>query len=383
MEKEISLEISDEKIVFADLTNREDLEVVAVCKSGNIFLVDLESRENLFLGILSFDSIPSLLNDFEPFELLQNLNPSELSDLLKNLPTEVEPIEKTIEKNPQILESLSLNLSLYSFQNYICLVQGKGANGVVLDLSNSNYRKQLKRGDYQVEHCTFPIAFYSKNNQTFLIHGTDWNRLDITCLETDELLTNRVVDYDTDSNYFDYFHSSLLISPDAKYFTSNGWVWHPYDVITVYSIENFLLKFELSRLPFDFEDVDGYNWDRPLCWINNQTLGIGYNAKEANGGKGDFASEIIFADVLENKIIDRINFDGFKLSEYGATEGNLFYDREENHFIGLNKTTGLLITDVGGNEIRKNPSFTSHKYSTKHKLFYQIDYKKQSVNLID
>jgi hypothetical protein len=42
MNETISLKIDDEEIVFADLTNREKLEVVAVCKSGNIFLFDLE-----------------------------------------------------------------------------------------------------------------------------------------------------------------------------------------------------------------------------------------------------------------------------------------------------------------------------------------------------
>lgn len=295
---------------------------------------------------------------------------------------EVEPIEHIIEKHPQILDGLSLNLNLYSFQNYICLVQERGINGVVLNISKPNYRKQLKRGDCQVEHCTFPIAFYSKNNQTFLIHGTDCNRLDVTCLETDELLTYRIVDYDTDSNYFNYFHISLLISPDAEHFMSNGWVWQPYDVITVYSIDKILLEFEMSHISVDFDPVDGYNWDRPLCWIDNSTLGIGYNKKEDNESNDDFPSEIVFVDILENKIINRVEFNGFELSEYGATVGKLFYDEEKQQFIGLNKKDGLLISGIDGKKIYKSINFISYRYSAKHKLLYKIVAESQVVEII-
>lgn len=383
MNEKISLNIDDEKIVFADLTNRENLEVICVCKSGNIFLFDLEKYEKSFVAKLPFDSVPSLVNDFNPMKVLEDLSTTELAKLLENMSTEVESIESIAEKNQEFVNSLSLNARLYSFNNYICIVQDKGILGVVLDLSNPSFQKRLERGDYHVEHCSFPIAFYEKENQTILIHGKDWNRLDITCLETDELLTDRVVDYDTNSNYFDYFHSSLLVSPDGKTFTSNGWVWSPYDIITVYLIDDFLRKFELSRLPFDFEQVDGYNWDRPLCWTDNKTLGIGYNKKEANEGKGDFASEIVFVDILENKIVNRIDFDGFALSADGATEGELFYDQEKSQFIGLNNKTGVLIKDMNGKEIYRDSYLISYKYSPKHRLFYKIDFKNQLVNLFD
>lgn len=381
MSEIISLEIDNEEIVFADLTARENLEIVVVCKSGKIFLFDLAEREKLFLTRLPFNSVPNLSADFNPFEILEELNPDELANLLENLPSNVESLESLAEKNPEIVESLSLNLKLYSFQNYICLVQKNGISGIVLDLSNSIYKKKLERGKYHVEHCSFPIAFYSKKNQTFLIHGTDWNRLDITCLETDELLTNRIVDYETNSNYFDYFHSSLLVSPDAKYFTSNGWVWQPYDIITVYPIDEFLQKFEMSHTLVDFEPVDGYNWDRPLCWIDNATLGIGYNKKEDGESKGDFPSEIVFVDILENKIINRIEFDDFALSEYGAAVGELFFDSEKQQFIGLNEKSGLLISDINGKETLRNTDFTSHKYSPRHEIFYRINCKNQKIEI--
>ena len=40
MNKKISLNLENEEIVFADLTDRENLELIIICKSGNIFLFD-------------------------------------------------------------------------------------------------------------------------------------------------------------------------------------------------------------------------------------------------------------------------------------------------------------------------------------------------------
>lgn len=332
MKETISLNLENEEIVFADLTDRENLELIIVCKSGNVFLFDCQTETSSLFTNLSF-------------------NPYQLS------------------------------LQIHSIENYVSITQKNGLQGMVINLSNPTFKAKLERIDYHADNCLFPIAFYKKENQTFLIHGTEWNRLDITCLETDELLTSRIVDYETNSNYFDYFHSSLLVSPDAKHFTSNGWVWQPYDTITVYSIDRFLKEFEMSNTTINFEPVDGYNWDRPLCWIDNTTLGIGYNKKEDGESKEDFTSEILFVDIVENQMINRIEFDGFELSEYGATVGELFFDSDKKKFTGLNKKSGMLITDITGNEIYKDISLTSHKYSERHKLFYKIECNRKSMEI--
>jgi hypothetical protein len=143
-----------------------------------------------------------------------------------------------------------------------------------------------------------------------------------------------------------------------------------------------LKEFETSHTAINFEPVDGYNWDRPLCWINNVTLGIGYNKKEDGESKEDFPSEIIFVDIIENQMTNRIEFDGFALSEYGAAVGELIFDSNKNQFIGLNKKSGLLITDIMGKEIFKDNSLTSHKYSKRHKLFYKIERNEKSMEII-
>lgn len=334
MNQVFSLQIDNEKIVFAELINRENLEVVAVCKSGNIFLFDVETENSLFLTKLSFN----------PYQL---------------------------------------NLQMHSFENYVCITQKNGLQGMVIDLSNSKFQKNLSRIDYHAAHCLFPISFYKKQYQTFLIHGTEWNRLDITCLETDELLTSRIVDYETNSNYFDYFHSSLLVSPDEKHFTSNGWHWHPFGQIYNFSIDDFLKKFELSHQEINVAEEDFYDldWDRPLCWIDAKTLAIGFNEQICDENQKMFSNEVLFFDITENKIFKRINFDGVVLSSEGNVVGELFYDDSNRHLIGLNKKSGALITNLDGKEIYRNENLITFKFSLKHKLFYKIDTKKQEIQI--
>lgn len=385
MNEEFSLKIDDEEIVFADLTNREFLEAVIVCKSGNIFLFDLEKGTKSFVAKLTFDSVPNLVNDFNLMEILASLDPNDLTELLKNQPKEIESLESLAEKNQEFVSSLPLNLKLYSFENYICLVQEKDVNGVVLNLENPYFQKKLKRGDYHVEQCSFPIAFYKKEDQTFLIHGTDWNRLDIACLETDELLTDRIVDYETDSNYFDYFHSSLLVSPDAKHFTSNGWHWHPVGQIYCFSIEEFLRDFESSHQRIVVSDEDCYDldWEQPLCWIDNRTLAVGFNRKIVDGEQNEYPSEILFYDIIEDKVMKRIDFNGFSVSSDGNVEGKLFFDSRKKHFVCLSKKLGLLITDINGKEVFANQDIKEYKYSEKHKIFYEIKNNEQTITLVN
>ena len=268
MIERVPIGIDNEEVFSIDALNRKSGEFALVCKSGNVYLFDQLSCLSKLIGKLNFPVKYS--EDYFTY--------AELIGDKKEL------------------------LQITSYGNYVGITQKYGLSGVVLNLENFQFNKKLQRGNYQVEHCTFPIAFFSAENSTYLIHGTDWNRLDITHLESDKLITERVVDYETHSNYFDYFHSSLSVSPDSKYFTSNGWHWGPCDVITAYSIEEFLTRFELAHIALNYGPVDGYNWDRPMGWIDNRTVVIGYNKQEENEGEGGFPSEIVFVDAPLNEI---------------------------------------------------------------------------------
>ena len=218
---------------------------------------------------------------------------------------------------------------IYIFNDYVCEVEDFGTEGIVTKKNNPDFRRKLIRGDYQVEHCSFPITFFERENQTFLIHGTDWNRLDITLLEENVLLTDRVVDYESQTNYFDYFHSKLHISPDGSHFISNGWFWGPMDALSLFSVDDFLKNYELSFKMLYFDVTSGYNWDRPLCWIDNQTIAIGYNLLENEEIKisKQNISELIYLNVFENKITKRVPFPALLPNEYGEVKGEIYYDK--------------------------------------------------------
>jgi hypothetical protein len=371
MTTEYSIKIENEEIIFAEVINSETLQIVMLCRGGNVYLAEPETNSRRLLCRLG-------LIDEEASA----------------------PLFKPVDK-----------FTIESFQNYIGIVQSYGTKGAVINTSHPSYLKPLERGDYCANVSMFPIAFYAKNSQTFLIHGTDWNRLDITCLETGELLTERVVDYDTNKNYFDYFHSSLLVAPDSKSFTSNGWVWHPFGMITCYTVENFIKKFERSNIQIDFEP-EAYlemDWDRPLCWIDERTLAIGYNKQVGtetgkffgevivqpinkntpnssenyqNADKKSFTSEIVFFDVKKVKVVKRIEFDGFAVAAEGDIDGKLFFEPDKRYFIGLNKRSGLLVSDFNGAEIYRDSTLTAHKYHPQQKKFYRFDYGHQLLEIL-
>lgn len=283
------------------------------------------------------------------------------------------------------LLDVSQPVRLYTYQNYLAIVNQRGKNGIVLNLVNNTVALKLLRGEYQVEHCSFPIAFYSRENNVYLIHGTDWNRLDITCLNTGELLTERVVQYDKEApiNYLDYFHSSLCLSPNELSFISNGWVWQPYDVMLLWTIEDFLQTYEVEHHSLSVLETSGYNWDRPLCWIDNQTIGYGYNEQEGTTIDVNHVidSHIIIQHVGTNEIIEKVPFNGFNLSRYGEVSGTLEFNRQLHVFVGFSDEKGVTILDKNGTLLFRDNELKPITYSTGWNAFLSITNNNQ-VNIV-
>jgi len=142
MIKEFTFNLEKEEILFADVIDSEDLNIIILCKSGNIYLFNCVTNSFQFLGQQSF-------------------------------------INEKVQSSPFSAQD---SFCIFGFQNWVCIVQSFGVYGTVIDINNPEYKKHLERGNYCAEVSLFPIAFYACEGKTFLIHGTDWNRLDITCL---------------------------------------------------------------------------------------------------------------------------------------------------------------------------------------------------------
>ena len=278
----------------------------------------------------------------------------------------------------QLPEAMNIEntLAIYIHQKFVCIVEDKGSYGIVFQMDNQDYRLNLERGDYHQDHCSYPIAFYSDAGQNFLIHATDWNRLDITCLETKELLTDRLVNYEGEGeeNYLDYFHSSLSIAADGKHFLSNGWVWQPYDLITIFNTAAFFETYDKGAAFLHAGDSSGYNWDRPVCWIDNQHFAVPYGiaANEDVDVTGEDPVHLFIVDATKNEVVEQFPLDGFAKNNYGEVYGQLHYDTKRKIFIGICTTNGLFVIDRYGKSILSDLLLRNYQYNLAYGVSYEF-----------
>ena len=225
--------------------------------------------------------------------------------LSQNQFSEIADISDKIELSLEVCIHISPDESL-------CAVVNKfGRTGVVIELINGNILMSLLRDDYHYDVTTFPITFFEVEGKQFLIHGTQWNRLDISDPITGELYTKRTLPKfdikNRDDRYLDYFHSSLSISPNSRWIIDNGWVWHPAGVLyrwdarkwlseNIWESENGLSKKEITW-------CDGL-WDRPICWISDTQLIVwGFG----NDDEITFEPSLSIFDIDTCKEIKRLN----------------------------------------------------------------------------
>jgi hypothetical protein len=184
-------------------------------------------------------------------------------------------------------EPVTLHLSADG--RFAAVVNARGRHGAVVDLETGAATMSLDRGDYRVEDSNFPAAFAEVDGRTVLVHGTDWNRLDVSDPRTGELLTARAhtplqQEGERPEHDLDYFHGGLAASPDGRFVADNGWVWHPFGAVVVWDLYRWLRENPWesedgpSRRPLCWRD---YFWNGPLCWIDDVRLAVwGYGTDD-------------------------------------------------------------------------------------------------------
>lgn len=199
-----------------------------------------------------------------------------------NLTTaKITPVMHLPTSDLDLTQSLSLHIA--SGGQLIALVNTYGQYGLLLNLTSKSTSMYLARDIYHKEHSQFPIAFFTHNQQLFLVYATAWNRLDIFDPWTGELLTSRDLD-STKAHSLDYFHCSLSVSPQQTWIADNGWRWTPMGRITTWNLQQWLQHnvWESEDGPSKKSFYDRwYYWDGPLCWIDDHTLAVwGYGRDE-------------------------------------------------------------------------------------------------------
>jgi hypothetical protein len=132
---------------------------------------------------------------------------------------------------------------------YVFIYQKLGTKGLLI--KDGEILREINRSYYHSNVYEYPAAFFTDNGKAYLAHcPISYCQLDFEDVETGELVTNIA-----GRKPADIFHSRLEISSSGKSLMSKGWVWHPIDVINVYSIEDcFTNPLLLDKLDFGYPD---------------------------------------------------------------------------------------------------------------------------------
>jgi hypothetical protein len=242
-----------------------------------------------------------------------------------------------------------------------------GTHAALVHLENASVR-EMSREDYHADVSSYSIGFVERGGRVLIIHQTEWNRLDIMDAETGNCLTDRKVDcrlvepsyqradgewvpdkYE-EENYIDYFHSLLHVSPDGSYFLSNGWIWHPLGQVTYYHTDDFLKRYEPSKVSVEYCHVD--NWDRPCAFVGDDRFVIAVDdmrkddALEEEELEGHTYKQLQFycmnmsirEDPYEGRILAKereAECGAFIPDEYGNVHGELVWDYAYGYLVAI------------------------------------------------
>eukprot|EP00029_Vermamoeba_vermiformis_P012596 TRINITY_DN745_c0_g1_i1.p1 TRINITY_DN745_c0_g1~~TRINITY_DN745_c0_g1_i1.p1 ORF type:complete len:516 (+),score=79.86 TRINITY_DN745_c0_g1_i1:76-1623(+) len=198
-------------------------------------------------------------------------NSQNLIAITKNAPKKLVllKINDNIIEQEDLIECTGDSFRISNDGKYVAVYTNKGTQGFVYNLHDRRTTFTFERGDYQVIHCAFPVAFFTYENKEYLIAGKTWNRIDLYDPETGESLKER----DLTNKHLEYFWGSLYVSPDQKSLCSFGWVWHPVGICYKFSIDDWM-KDNLYAMEKGTTLAEGYDWDYPLCWLDNNTVAI-------------------------------------------------------------------------------------------------------------
>ena len=242
------------------------------------------------------------------------------------LPDEEEKSSGDRRLTPRLLVSQNMQ--------FAALVNDYGRYGAVIDTAAQSVSMNLDRGDYHSEQTSFPAAFFEFGERTLLVHGTEWNRLDVSDPRTGELISIRPSPIYESGNmpahYLDYFHGRLQVSRDNQWILDDGWVWSPVGIPVWWGLSRWM-----GENVWESEDGDSrsdaiyrlYYWGVPMAWLDGERLAI---------------SGIGFDDMLAGARIFEAQ-SGVEITAFAGPDGAFFGDGKRLYTVG---NDGLEIWDV-------------------------------------
>ncbi|MFS0839743.1 hypothetical protein [Paenibacillus sp. 1P03SA] len=297
---------------------------------------------------------------------------------LYTLDTATDAVEKLCSiECPEIDFGESVTIEISVQEDFLSVVNTYGKHGVLVDLARKRIVRAFERDDYHFKQSKFPTAFLEHNKRTLFVHGTAWNRLDITDVHTGESVIPRPdAEFDADENgsgeaghYLDYFHGQLLVSPGGDWIADNGWIWHPAGSVTAWNVRNWL-----TENVWESEDGESrktlwwgkYDWNEPICWVGKTKIGI---IGRYDPGLLADEEEMPLSEDFLLRIMDVR--DGLESVSFKIVPGELYYD---DYIYCSSPDKGLTVYDPGsGKELYANAGLTAAAYHPGSKQFLTVN----------
>lgn len=116
-------------------------------------------------------------------------------------------------------------------ETYAVIYEKLGTKGLLL--KNGEVLRELDRSYYHADVYEYPIAFVKLADEYGIIHcPQEYNLIEIESVETGEKITTA-----ENRNPADCFHSRFRVNPANSTLLNTGWVWHPFSILEIYSIQ--------------------------------------------------------------------------------------------------------------------------------------------------
>ncbi len=179
------------------------------------------------------------------------------------------------------------------------------------------------RGDYQVGHCPFPLAWAEHQGRQLLVHAVDWNRLDVTDPRTGARPREGAPEDDED-----HFVGELVLSDDGRWLADGGWVWHPVGISRAWRLDRWLTGQPLPACDLRHAWQINYGLQLPHTFVGSTLFAWGI---------GDDADSLLPGVRRHDVEADR------ELEPLVGPEGDLFSDGPRLVSLG---SKGLRVWDV-------------------------------------
>lgn len=197
-----------------------------------------------------------------------------------------------VASSPVVEHGLAGDLRLHASArgDLAAITARRGQRGVVVDAVTGAILLRLDRSDYHPEQSEFPLAFLERGGRTLVVHGVDWNRLEVTeprsgARPADAPVAGEALESSRPGRPGDHFRGHLVPSPDGAWLAEDGWIWQPVGCVLAWPVDAWLGEGTTDKFLLQRD-----HWDLPLCWVAPRTLAV--------YGFGDVWNDVLPAAVI-------------------------------------------------------------------------------------